>query len=138
MSALSFYVHGRPVPQGSMRAFVTPRGTPVITPSNGAALNAWRQDIHAAATAAAGTTAPMVGPVGVMLTFSLHRPKNARAKTWQDKRPDVDKLARAALDALTGVAFGDDSQVVSLTVYKFMESGSGTGVKVSVWSMMDG
>ena len=33
-------------------------------------------------------------------------------------KPDVDKLARAALDALTGVLWADDSQVVSLHAQK--------------------
>ena len=45
-------------------------------------------------------------------------------------RPDVDKLARALLDALTGVAYEDDGQVVALTVRKVYESDTVTRVWV--------
>lgn len=34
-------------------------------------------------------------------------------------RPDVDNLAKPVLDALNGLAYKDDSQVVSLTIRKF-------------------
>lgn len=35
------------------------------------------------------------------------------------KRPDVDNLAKSILDALNGIAYKDDSQVVDLVVQKF-------------------
>jgi Holliday junction resolvase RusA-like endonuclease len=34
------------------------------------------------------------------------------------KKPDVDNYLKAALDALNGICFGDDSQIVSLSVIK--------------------
>lgn len=34
------------------------------------------------------------------------------------KKPDADNIAKAICDALNGVAYGDDTQVVSLTVMK--------------------
>jgi len=33
-------------------------------------------------------------------------------------KPDIDKLCRAVLDALTGIAYADDSQVVALDASK--------------------
>lgn len=43
-------------------------------------------------------------------------------------RPDLDKLIRAVLDAMTGVAFVDDAQVVALNVGK--EYGNAAGVEL--------
>jgi len=69
-------------------------------------------------------------PVRVVCTFIFERPKNhygtgrnalnlkPSAPFSMVTKPDVDKLARAVLDALTGVLFYDDSQVISLTVTK--------------------
>ena len=34
------------------------------------------------------------------------------------KKPDADNLAKAILDALNGVAYPDDAQIVTLTVRK--------------------
>jgi Holliday junction resolvase RusA-like endonuclease len=34
------------------------------------------------------------------------------------KKPDTDNIAKAILDALNGIAYYDDSQIVDLTVYK--------------------
>ena len=34
------------------------------------------------------------------------------------KKVDVDNLAKAVMDALNGVAWGDDSQVVKITIFK--------------------
>lgn len=42
-----------------------------------------------------------------------------RGKHRPIKRPDLDNLAKAVLDALNGLAYSDDSQVVSLTVDKY-------------------
>lgn len=35
------------------------------------------------------------------------------------KRPDLDNIAKAVLDALNGLAYQDDSQIVSLAVEKY-------------------
>lgn len=39
------------------------------------------------------------------------------------KKPDIDNIAKSVLDALNGVAYKDDTQVVSLTVRKIYTSG---------------
>ena len=50
----------------------------------------------------------------------MPRPKSApkRSTPAAIKRPDIDKLARAVLDALTGVWLEDDSHVVCLRATK--------------------
>ena len=116
---LRFTVTGAPKPKGSMKAFV-PKGwtRPVLTTSS-AGLKAWEQTIRSIAQA--HVSAYTTDPVRVRLRFALPRPKSLSRRASHlphTKRPDVDKLARAALDALTGVIFKDDSQVYALHAVK--------------------
>jgi crossover junction endodeoxyribonuclease RusA len=102
-----------------MRAFV-PRGwdRPVLTSAN-SAVKVWEQTIRSVAQE--HVEAYTTDPVRVRLRFALPRPKSlSRRASFRPhtKRPDVDKLARAALDALTGVIFKDDSQVYALHAAK--------------------
>lgn len=129
-----FTCAGHPVTQGSKRAFVR-NGHAVLTEQAGDRLRLWR---HVIATSArqAHTDPPLAGPVQVHLLFRLEPPASApkRKRTWPIKMRtgDVDKLARAALDSLTGVAFIDDAQVVRLVVEKDWANGRGPGVDVVV------
>jgi len=71
----------------------------------------------------------------VGLDFVLPRPKSApkRSTPHATKRPDVDKLARACLDAITGVIVGDDAQMVDLRATKRLaELGETPGVEITV------
>ena len=57
------------------------------------------------------------GPVGIELIFSIARPKTVKRRR-PHVRPDLDKYIRAALDALTGIAYGDDEQVCKIVAEK--------------------
>ncbi|GFG83373.1 hypothetical protein MALGJ_00490 [Mycolicibacter algericus] len=75
------------------------------------------------------------GAIDVTLNFVLPRPKSTpKTRTpAATKRPDLDKLERACLDALTNVVFGDDSQVISLTGYKrIAQIGETAGVHIQI------
>lgn len=72
-------------------------------------------------------------PVEVTLAFYL--PKPARLPTWRRwprSRPDLDKLARACLDALTGTVLMDDGRVVRLVASKTYAIVGEPGVQVEV------
>lgn len=60
---------------------------------------------------------PVDGPVKVQMVFHVRRPKTVRRKLPSVK-PDIDKLARAINDALTGLVIKDDGQVCSLVAIK--------------------
>lgn len=47
-----------------------------------------------------------------------------------DKKPDIDNIAKLVLDALNGVAYTDDKNVVSLKVVKLYEDTEGIEVNV--------
>lgn len=74
------------------------------------------------------------GPVWLTLTFRLVRPKSLpRRVGLPAKRPDLDKLVRAIGDALKGVLYRDDGQVVSIDASKrFCLEGEAPGVLIEV------
>ena len=82
---------------------------------------------------------PEVGPVGLLLSFYLPVPgswsKKRRlaalsGKILPAKKPDLDNLVKAVIDALLGVLIMDDRQIVELSAAKFY--GSVPGVKIVV------
>lgn len=97
-------------------------------------LVAWRHAIGDQARIAMGFLPALDGPVAVRARFALPRPRSRPKRDhWPDRRPDLDKLGRALLDALTGIVFLDDAQVVALDPTK--EYAGMPGVNVSVWRM---
>ena len=134
-----FFAAGMPATKGSMRAFVR-GGRPVVTHDN-ARTKPWQAVIGYAATQAGVRLAS--GPVLVEARFYFPRPSghlgkrglkpSAPAHPLTRSSGDVDKLARALLDALTGVAYADDSQVVELRASKgWSDEMRGAGVAVLI------
>ena len=115
---LKFVVYGAPSPKGSTRAFV-PKGwtRPIITSAT-KGLKAWESKIAAAAGARANGVL-LTDPVVVNIAFYLPRPKSLKkGERPHTKRPDCDKLIRGATDALIGIVYKDDAQIVSITATK--------------------
>ena len=129
---LSFDVVGVPLPQGSMRAFV-PKGWnhAVVTHKRGPDLRQWRA-LVAEAAGRAGQGVVFDGAIRLTLDFRLVRSKSLpRRVTEHVKKPDLDKLCRAILDALEGVLYVSDSHVVAVHATKrYAETGSAPGVAV--------
>jgi len=71
----------------------------------------------AAGAQSAAVDGMLDGPLSLAVTFWLPRPASVR-RYDPTTRPDVDKLARCVLDALTGVLYADDSHVVELYARK--------------------
>lgn len=134
---ISFTVLGVAQPKGSARAFM-PKGArfPVVTSAN-PNLKGWEDSIRAALQEhAAGHF--FDGPVRVRIIFELPRAASLPKRVIHHlKAPDVDKLARGSLDAMKGVLWKDDSQVIELHVTKRYSQGQpcahievGTAVEV--------
>ncbi len=71
-------------------------------------------------------------PLFVRLEFSLERGKRVR-RPWPAVKPDIDKLTRAVLDALTGIAYADDALVCSLEVLKsYADDGARPACRVTI------
>jgi Holliday junction resolvase RusA-like endonuclease len=100
----------------------------------------WRTDVRAEVLAAMGNRGHRGFrrgvPVYVRLEFVLPRPQSTPKRRTPPavKRPDVDKLARAVLDALTSAgALADDSQVVDLhPIKRLAELDETPGCRITV------
>lgn len=137
MTILQFSVIGLPKPQGSKRHV----GNGIMVESAGAPLKDWRSSVAAAAhNERVRRGGGFTGPVRVDLWFVLPRPKSAPKRfVAASKRPDIDKLSRAVLDALTTSALiADDSLVVDLRASKMLASpdGGSTGCAISIREML--
>ena len=132
-----FHVPGTPKPQGSKRGYINPHTNKVaMVESGGQPLHDWRGDVKRFAVDAQGETPMLEGPVGLSLRFELQKPKShGKKKTEPISRPDLDKLARAAIDALTSVCFKDDAQIVYLMLTKGWAVNRGPGLWVNVWDL---
>lgn len=120
---INFFVPGTPAPQGSKKHV----GNGVMIESS-KHLKPWRASV--AWIAKQHTKQPHAGPIKLDLEFVMPRPKshygtgrNAErikpsAPDVHTQKPDIDKLVRAVLDAITGIAYIDDSQVVKVTARK--------------------
>jgi Holliday junction resolvase RusA-like endonuclease len=124
---VAFEVPGEPQPQGSTKAFKHRHTGLVMVTSDNARLRPWRDTVCWHARQALAGRQPLPGPVRVRFEFRFARPRGHFGKRGLRPaapkehvvRPDIDKLARAALDALgeAGV-WRDDAQVVDLQVGK--------------------
>jgi len=126
------FVPGKPVPQGSSKAFV-------------GAAKTWHPDRIPAGLEDARPLGDVVAfpgyePVRLGLLFVMPRaqsePKRTRPHT---RKPDADKLTRAILDALSGTLFRDDSQVVGFgwLEKRTAELGEQSGAHITWWQGSD-
>jgi len=119
---IRFTVYGIASGMGSKRAFV-PKGwkRPIITDSN-RNLKSWQSLVADAASQAIANRPDwqiLEGGVRLSLEFFLPRPKSLAKKiTAHLKAPDTSKLVRSTEDAMSGIVYRDDSQVIELLATK--------------------
>lgn len=153
---IAFTVLGLPQPGGSKRAFPFKgkdgRLHVSVSDANPKA-KSWMLAVAMAARAAIGENAPLLtSALELSVTFTFPRPKGhygsgrnagkvkASAPQYHTTRPDRTKLLRALEDALTGVLWKDDAQVVDGPTTKLYGEVAGAHVRVctlpSPWSAM--
>jgi Holliday junction resolvase RusA-like endonuclease len=140
---IKFAVSVAAEPQGSIRAFILEGQVDVRDPCNESGkpnwirkpravltsdnpdLKAYRRVVMSQACNAltkASLPRPMAGKhiaVALEVQFTFIKPPSvSKHRTQMVVRPDADKLVRACLDALTGVLWEDDSQVVEISARK--------------------
>lgn len=143
MRSLTINVIGVPVPQGSK---VANRHGGGVRDSNAKKLKPWRADVAGTAqeVAAHEGWARLDEPAQVDITFYMPRLKGhygtgrndgvlkPTAPKYVQAKPDIDKLARAILDALTDAdILRDDSRVARLVVEKRYADGP-TGARITI------
>lgn len=133
MTVLSFTVYGVPQPAGSKRAFPNRKTGGVIVTDDAAGSRPWKQEVAHTANASVtsyGWPRATREPVRLDVTFVIPRPKGhhgtgrnlgtvkGSAPAWPGVKPDATKLLRAVEDAMAGIVYYDDAQVVQQAVYK--------------------
>jgi Holliday junction resolvase RusA-like endonuclease len=141
MPFVEFTVPGIPKPGGSKRAFPIKgkdgRLRVIVTDDcktskdwRGAVVDACRKVFFGP---------PTVQPLRVTINFFMPYRKGdfnkkgeikPSAPKWHDKKPDTTKLIRSTEDALTGILWQDDSQIVGISATK--EFGLTPGAKITV------
>ena len=141
-----FRVLGIPQPAGSKKA-VSIKGrnfTQVVDANRKAA--PWKKTVARVAAVEMMGRRIIEGAIGVRFVFEFVRPPShllkdgslsstGRGFRLHTKKPDALKLARAVEDALTGVVYVDDCNIVYEVISK--RWGDENAVTVTVWAMYD-
>jgi Holliday junction resolvase RusA-like endonuclease len=126
-------VYGDPAPQGSKTARVI-NGHVVMWESS-KKLPGWRDSVAMACKVASMEhQVPILGPVEVILTFHMPRPKSV-SRQYPNTAPDLDKLIRGVGDSLqsSGV-LSNDGQIVSIQAHKvYADTPAENGVEIEVF-----
>ena len=119
-----FMVYGEPVGKGRPRFAKRGNFVSTYTPQK---TKTYEDEIRMMARAAMGSSEPLDTPVtvaiyirvGIPASYSKQKRKDALAGTIKPtKKPDLDNIAKAFLDAMNEIVYLDDKQVVGLHVTK--------------------
>ncbi len=142
ITPITFFVAGIPKPAGSKRGFYIAKLKRVIITDANPNSKDWKTDVkHAAQDAYQG---PLItAPLSVKFTFHIQRPKghfgagkNAcflklSSPKYPTSKPDLLKLARGVEDAMTGIIYQDDAQIVSELIFKRYTHAPGVTIDIS-------
>jgi Holliday junction resolvase RusA-like endonuclease len=136
---IRFFVPGIPAPGGSKKAFVIAGKARIVEDCK---RNAdWRATVATVASEAMQGVEMSRGPLEVWFQFYLPRPKSHFGKTglrgaasyYPTVKPDVTKLVRSTEDALKGITWADDSQIVTQWSEKrYAEPGTRPGCYIRI------
>ena len=139
---VAFTVHGLPKPQGSK--VVRRHGDREWTQESSKALPDWRRAVAGRAGDAMEGRPVLDQALALDVRFYMPRPKGhygsgRNAHRLKDSAPivprtmpDLDKLVRAVCDAMTGVVWRSDADVVTIRAWKRYADSRSVGVDVRV------
>lgn len=126
---IEFFVPGIPKPGGSKRAFRNRKTGGIIITEDCKGNKDWRACVKMFARESYSGP-PLNGPLKVWATFYMPRPKGhygtgknegtlkPSAPEYPTTTPDATKLWRSTEDALTGILWRDDAQIVTQIISK--------------------
>ncbi len=138
---IHLFIPGNPVPQGRPRACIRGKHASVYEDAKS---KDWKKTIAVHAWAYIRECSPgekwhqsawqlIDTAIKLNVEFRLLRPKSVSVKKRPDPitRPDLDNYVKAVKDALTGVLWRDDSQIIELEAKKVYDNPP--GVDITVW-----
>ena len=142
---INFVALGLPSPGGSKSAFRNPRtGRIVVVDAGGKKTRTWRNTVAHAARAAMRGGELMQPPLCLVIEFRMPRPKShfkSNGEIKQDApwfpivRPDLTKLLRSTEDAMTGIVYHDDAQIVQQNIHRTYSHSDDSGARISIYTM---
>jgi len=129
---IRFFVSGVPVGKGSGRAIISKTTKKAMFLPASSRTKEWENQIKFHAGMHKPVT-PYTEGVAIRTSFVTCQPKSAKWRKHPTVKPDIDKLVRTVLDALTGIYYVDDCQVVQLEASKMY--GDSPGVMIECWSL---
>lgn len=118
-------VHGHVEPAGSKQSFYVPKLKRAVTTDANKKAKDWKKEVQKQARAQ--VPHKLSGAVAVVCYIKRLRPKShynskgqlkPNAPKYPAVKPDASKLFRGTEDALTGIAWEDDAQIVHQLVSK--------------------
>ena len=110
-----FTIQGKSIPKARPRATMISGKAIMYTPTQTKQFERYVKSV----AAQHAPREPLIGALEVQLDFFLPRPKSLPIKIkYHTKKPDIDNLAKSVLDAMEGIIYVNDAQVISLLVTK--------------------
>jgi Holliday junction resolvase RusA-like endonuclease len=141
---IKIVVPGVPAPGGSKTPYINKRTGRVAIVDAGKNNAGWKQRVAVFAQQAMAGSPPLDGPLVLTMRFAMLRPKGhygtgrnaGKLRLWAESahptgKPDTTKLVRAAEDALKGIVWHDDSQVVRQYADKSYADVAGVTIEVA-------
>lgn len=131
-----FTVEGIPQGKGRPRFRRTPNFVQTYTDAK---TKSYENAIRAGAGVAMGSSSPLESPVSVDLYIRVPCPSSFSKRRQNEcfegrerptKKPDIDNIIKAYLDAMNGVIYIDDTQVVRVSAKKVYSMVAGVDVCV--------
>lgn len=126
---IEFTVAGEPVAQGRPRFSTRGNFVKAYDPAKSKDYKAYVK-LVAAAAMKERSLKPLDGAIAVSVRAYVSVPKSKSKKFRENalkglerptKKPDCDNIAKILLDAMTGIAYEDDKQIVKLSVEKYYD-----------------
>jgi Holliday junction resolvase RusA-like endonuclease len=138
---IDFEVTGVPIPQPRGRACRVGSGVRVIEAPGAHPIHEWKDRIRWHAAKFRPAEGPLEGPLRLVVRFRMPRPQPLQSKKWihrkvpHSRRPDLDNLLKAVMDALSGL-WVDDALVASVVAQKaYVMPWSEPGVTITVMNI---
>lgn len=146
MSRIAFHVPGIPAPGGSKKfvGLSKKTGRAILVDDAGKRNKDWRSAVAWAGKAAMQGRPLLDGPLKARFEFIMPRPKchfgtkglKPSAPAWPTVKPDALKLTRSSEDALTGIVWTDDAQIVKEEIEKrYAAPGEASGAVITVMGL---
>lgn len=142
---ISFYVPGTPKPAGSKRAIMNRFSGKAYVIDACEKSRDWKTTVaQVASDAYKGDL--LTEPIELQIVFLFDRPQShwgangklrAKAPAHKNTKPDLTKIIRAAEDALTGIIWRDDSQVVEIIARKAFTEKWRSGAYISIRTLSE-